>query len=92
MNGAVRTVAADDEARKRAIARAVWTEIHWLMPTDRSVAITVDGDAIEVEFGPGSPDREAPVHRPATTVKPVAEARCPEPRESAEPVPDPSER
>ena len=67
MNGAVRTVAgataaatADDEARKRAIARAVWTEIHWLMPTDRSVAITVDGDAIEVEFGPRDPDREPP--------------------------------
>ncbi|MXZ28783.1 MAG: hypothetical protein F4222_06285 [Gammaproteobacteria bacterium] len=41
-----------DEARKRAIARALWTEIHWLMPTDRAVAIAVDGDDIAVEFGP----------------------------------------
>ena len=43
---------AGDEARKRAIARALWTEIHWLMPTDRTVAIAVDGDDIAVEFGP----------------------------------------
>jgi len=41
-----------DEARKRAIARALWTEIHWLMPTDRAVTITVDGDDIRVAFGP----------------------------------------
>ena len=41
-----------DEARKRAIAEALWTEIHWLMPTDRAVTITVDGDNIAVEFGP----------------------------------------
>ena len=41
-----------DEARKRAIARALWTEIHWLMPTDRAVTITVDGDDIGVAFGP----------------------------------------
>ena len=41
-----------DEARKRAIARALWTEIHWLMPTDRAVSITVDGDDIRVAFGP----------------------------------------
>ena len=41
-----------DEARKRAIARALWTEIHWLMPTDRAVTITVDGDDIAVAFGP----------------------------------------
>ncbi|MDE0648928.1 MAG: hypothetical protein OXI12_01115 [Gammaproteobacteria bacterium] len=45
---------ASEEARKRAIARALWTEIHWLMPTDRTVAIAiaVDGDDIAVEFGP----------------------------------------
>jgi len=42
----------DDEERKRAIARALWTEIHWLMPTDRAVTITVDGDDIAVAFGP----------------------------------------
>ena len=47
--------ATDDESRKRAIARAVWTEIHWLMPVDRPVTIAVDGDAIAVEFGPLKP-------------------------------------
>ncbi|MXW20156.1 MAG: hypothetical protein F4Z95_05075 [Gammaproteobacteria bacterium] len=61
MNGNARVVHAEpagapgtagDDARKRAIARAVWTEIHWLMPTDRAVAIAVDGDDIAVEFGP----------------------------------------
>ena len=41
-----------DEAQKRAIADALWTEIHWLMPTDRTVVITVDGDDVAVEFGP----------------------------------------
>ena len=45
----------DVEARKRAIARALWTEIHWLMPTDRAVTITVDGDDIAVAFGPPAP-------------------------------------
>ena len=61
MNGNARVVHAEpgdapgtagEEARKRAIARALWTEIHWLMPTDRTVAIAVDGDHIAVEFGP----------------------------------------
>ena len=46
---------ASDEARKRAIARAVWTEIHWLMPRDRTVVVTVDGDTVAVEFGPPAP-------------------------------------
>ena len=41
-----------DEARKRNIVQAIWTEIHWLMPRDRTVAITVDGDDIDVTFGP----------------------------------------
>ena len=44
-----------DEARKRAIARALRTEIHWLMPTDRAVTVTVDGDDIAVAFGPPAP-------------------------------------
>ena len=44
-----------DEAKKRAIAQALWTEIHWLMPTDRAVTITVDGDDIRVAFGPPAP-------------------------------------
>ena len=51
---------SSDEARKRAIAQALWTEIHWLMPTDRAVTITVDGDDIDVAFGP-----ERPASRPA---------------------------
>ncbi len=63
MNRRVRPVAAGpetepptgDDARKRAIARAVWTEIHWLMPADRTVRIAVDGDAIAVVFGPPRP-------------------------------------
>ena len=41
-----------DEAKKRAIAQALWTEIHWLMPTDRAVTIIVNGDDISVAFGP----------------------------------------
>ncbi len=41
-----------DEAQKRAIAEALWTEIHWLMPTDRTITITIGGDDIGVEFGP----------------------------------------
>ena len=58
-----------DEARKRAIARAVWTEIHWLMPRDRTVEIAID-DAIAVEFGP--PDRapQAPL-APSAVPEPV---------------------
>ena len=45
-----------DEAKMRAIAQALWTEIHWLMPRDRAVTITVDGDDIRVAFGPSAPD------------------------------------
>ena len=41
-----------DHAQRRAIAQALWTEIHWLMPRDRTVTITVDGDDIDVAFGP----------------------------------------
>ena len=62
MNGADSTVvraprspSLGEEPLKRAIARAVWTEIHWLMPVDRPVTIAVDGDAIAVEFGPPKP-------------------------------------
>ena len=50
-----------DEACKRAIAQAVWTEIHWLFPRDRRVTVTVDGDDIAVVLGP-----------PRTTVPPAA--------------------
>ena len=64
MNGNARVVDAEpsdehgmagDDALKRAIAHAVWTEIHWLMPRDRTVVVTVDGDAISVELGPADP-------------------------------------
>ena len=44
-----------DDAQRRAIAQALWTEIHWLMPHDRAVTITVDGDDIAVELGPRAP-------------------------------------
>lgn len=66
MNGNARVVpdepadapgTAGDEARKRAIARALWTEIHWLMPPGRTVSISIDGDDIAVEFGPPKPNR-----------------------------------
>lgn len=33
------------------MAEALWTEIQWLMPTDRIVTISVEGNDIEVEFG-----------------------------------------
>ena len=46
-----------DETKKADIAHALWTEIHWLMPKDRTVSITVDGDHIAVAFGPPPTDR-----------------------------------
>ena len=49
-----------DEAQKRAIADAVWTDLLWLMPPDRTVTVTVRGGRVAVELG--SPDREGPVH------------------------------
>ena len=47
----------DHEAKKRAIAQALWTGIHWLMPTDRALTIIVDSDNIRVAFGPPRPGR-----------------------------------
>ena len=41
-----------DAARRRAIAQAVRTEIHWLFPRDRRVTVAVDGDDIAVALGP----------------------------------------
>ena len=32
-----------DGAQKRAIADAVWTDLLWLMPPDRTVTVTVRG-------------------------------------------------
>ena len=51
-----------DEARKRAIAQALWTEIHWLMPADRAVTIIVNGDDISVAFGPDRPASRPAAH------------------------------
>ena len=58
--GATAPACSGDDAQRRAIANAVWTEIHWLMPRDRTVTITVDGDDIAVAFGP-----------PVTTGQPI---------------------
>lgn len=49
---ALKHVATADEATRTAIAQAVYREIHWLMPKDRSVEITVRGDRIDVTLGP----------------------------------------
>ena len=42
----------DDETQKRAIANAVWTDLLWLMPEDRTVTIAVNGGDVAVELGP----------------------------------------
>ena len=52
----------DDEAQKRAIARAVWTDLLWLMPTDRTVTIAVTGGDVAVELGPPGVAPEVPAH------------------------------
>lgn len=39
-------------AIRARIANAVWTEVHWLMPRDRRVTITVDRDDIAVTLHP----------------------------------------
>ena len=52
----------DDEAQKRAIANAVWTDVLWLMPPDRTVTIAVTGGDVAVELGPPGPPPEFPAH------------------------------
>ena len=52
----------DDEAQKRAIASAVWTDLLWLMPPDRTVTVTVHDGRVAVELGPPGPMPEAPPH------------------------------
>ena len=47
-----------DEAQKRAIARAVWTDLLWLMPRGRTVTVTVRDGRVAVHLGP--PDPAAP--------------------------------
>ena len=44
--------APTDEAQKRAIADAVWTDLLWLMPPDRTVTVTVRGGKVAVELDP----------------------------------------
>ena len=44
--------APTDEAQKRAIADAVWTDLLWLMPPDRTVTVTVRDGKVAVELGP----------------------------------------
>ena len=41
-----------DQAQKRAIADAVWTDLLWLMPPNRTVTVTVRGGDVSVELGP----------------------------------------
>ena len=49
---AVKHVASADEATRAVIQRAVWQEIHWLMPKDRHVNIAVHGNDVFVKLGP----------------------------------------
>ena len=48
-----------DEAQKRAIAKAVWTDLLWLMPSDRTVTIAVTDGDVAVDLGPPA---EVPAH------------------------------
>ena len=52
----------DDEARKRAIAHAVRTDLLWLMPTDRTVTVTVRDGRVAVDLGPPDPAPEITAH------------------------------
>ena len=51
-----------DEAHKRAIADAVWTDLLWLMPTGRTVTIAVTGGDVAVELGPPGAMPETPAN------------------------------
>ena len=51
-----------DEAQQRAIADAVWTDLLWLMPTGRTVTVTVRDGRVAVELGPPEPTPEVPAH------------------------------
>ncbi|MDE0381924.1 MAG: hypothetical protein OXI20_22040 [Rhodospirillales bacterium] len=50
-----------DEAQKRTIADAVWTDLLWLMPPDRTVTVTVEHGRVAVDLGPPGPGPEAAV-------------------------------
>ena len=51
-----------DEAQKHAIARAVWTDLLWLMPSDRTVTIAVTGGNVAVELVQPGPAAAVPSH------------------------------
>ncbi len=51
-----------DEMQKRAIADAVWTDLLWLMPPDRTVTVTVRGGRVAVELSPPPPASVAGPH------------------------------
>ena len=51
-----------DEAQKRAIADAVWTDLLWLMPTGRTVTVTVRDGRVAVELGPPGAAPQVPAH------------------------------
>ena len=48
----LRLLCSVEEARQRTIADAVWREIFWLMPRDRTVTIVVRGGKVSVDIGP----------------------------------------
>ena len=48
----LRLICSVEEARQRTIADAVWREIFWLMPRDRTVTIVVRGGKVSVDIGP----------------------------------------
>ena len=52
MHMALQHVASPDEATRAAISRAVWQDIHWLMPKGRDVDIAVRGEHVLVKLGP----------------------------------------
>ncbi len=51
-----------DEPQKRAIAKAVWTDLLWLIPIGRIVTITVTDGDVAVDLGPYDPAPEGTAH------------------------------
>ena len=51
-----------DEAQKRAIADAVWTDLLWLMPTGRTVTVTVRDGRVAVDLAPPGAAPDIPAH------------------------------
>ncbi|MCY4547978.1 MAG: hypothetical protein OXC28_06400, partial [Defluviicoccus sp.] len=51
-----------DEAQQRAIAAAVWTDLLWLMPTGRTVTVTVRDGRVAVELGAPGAAPQVPAH------------------------------